>query len=90
MTFLTGAQRLARQWIHVVLQYTWLLDEFPLISTSNVDSDPEVLFTVLTQNGERAQSMPQVKARACAVCTRKSGVFSSLTRMAVVMMTGGE
>ena len=29
-----GAQHLARQWIHVMLQYTWLLDEFPTISTS--------------------------------------------------------
>ena len=49
---LPRAQHLVRQWIHVMLQYTWLLDDFPTISTSTWTRNLWCFFSVLTQNGQ--------------------------------------
>ena len=55
----------------------------------DVDLDPEVFFSGLSRRMEKcAQSMPQVMAHACAARTQKFEVSTSLTWMAVGMMTG--
>ena len=60
-----GAQYLARQWMHAMLQYTWLWANF-LVVLVDLDKDPEVFLSVLTQNGE----VCSVDASGCGPCMR--------------------
>ena len=73
---------------HVVLQYTWLLDEFPTVSTSTWTRIMRCFSPFSRRMEKCAQSMPQVMAHACAASTWKSSVSASLTWAALGMMIG--
>ena len=71
-----GAQHLVRQWIHVMLQYIWLWDEFSTFSTSTWTRNLRCSFSVLTQNGE----VCSVDASGYCPCARSHPEFLRAAR----------